>query len=97
MWNQSQRRKRTRTDLVEVEGIVAGDGAVEARLEEGRPAVAELVRPAAVVAAHAGDPRVHRLPFFVETPKKRVQSAHEQEGKRERERERERQREKDEE
>ena len=56
MWNQSQRRKRTRTDLVEVEGIVAGDGAVEARLEEGRPAVAELVRPTAVVLAHAGDP-----------------------------------------
>ena len=39
---------------VEVEGPLAGDGAVEPRLEERGPLVAEFVRAARVVFAHAG-------------------------------------------
>ena len=39
---------------VEVEGPLAGDGAVEPRLEERRPLVSEFVRAARVVFAHAG-------------------------------------------
>ena len=39
---------------VEVKGPLAGDGAVEPRLEERRPLVSEFVRAARVVFAHAG-------------------------------------------
>ena len=39
---------------IEVEGPLAGDGAVEPRLEERRPLVTEFVRAARVVFAHAG-------------------------------------------
>ena len=39
---------------VEVEGPLAGDGAVEPRLEERGPLVPEFVRAARVVFAHAG-------------------------------------------
>ena len=39
---------------VEVEGPLAGDGAVEPRLEERGPLVAEFVRAARVVFADAG-------------------------------------------
>lgn len=49
------------TDLVEVERVFSGDGAVEPGLEEGRPAVAKLMRTSLVLLADSGDPRVHDL------------------------------------
>ena len=48
-------------DLVEVEGHGAGERAVEAGLEEARPLVLEVVRPAAVVLTHPGDAGVNGL------------------------------------
>ena len=48
-------------DLVEVEGDVSGDGAVEPGLEEGGPAVLVLVGAAAVAFADAGHAGVHAL------------------------------------
>jgi hypothetical protein len=47
--------------VVEVEGVVPGQGAVEPRLEIGRPAGLELVGSAPVVLAHPPNPRVHAL------------------------------------
>lgn len=49
------------TDLVKVERVFSGDGAVEPGLEEGRPAVAKLMRTSLVLLADSSDPRVHDL------------------------------------
>jgi 2-keto-4-pentenoate hydratase len=49
------------TDLVEVEGKLAGDGAVEARLEVGRPVLAQDVLAASVFLADAADARENVL------------------------------------
>lgn len=49
------------TDLIEVEREVAGDGAIEARLEVGCPLVAELLGSALVMSAHSGNTGVHGL------------------------------------
>lgn len=51
---------RRRLQLVEVEGIVAGNGAVEPGLYERRPSIVELIRSALVVLAYACDTRVDR-------------------------------------
>lgn len=48
-------------DLVEVERIVAGQGAVQTGLDERGPVVSQHGFPAHVVFAHSGDPRVHPL------------------------------------
>ena len=48
-------------DLVEVEGVVAGHGAVEPGLEEGGPPVPELVGASLVVLANSSNPRVNLL------------------------------------
>ena len=48
-------------DLVEVEGVVAGHGAVEPGLEEGGPPVPELVGASLVVLANPSNPRVNLL------------------------------------
>ena len=48
-------------DLVEVEGVVAGHGAVEPGLEEGGPPVPELVRTPLVVLADPSNSRVDDL------------------------------------
>jgi hypothetical protein len=47
--------------VVEVERIVPGDGAVEAGLEVGRPAVLELLGATFVVLADPRHARVHAL------------------------------------
>ena len=52
---------RSGLDLVEVEGDVAGDGAVEPGLEEGGPSLLELVRAAAVVLADSGHSGINSL------------------------------------
>ena len=49
------------TDFVEVEGEFAGDGAVEASLEEGGPVLRQDVLAAVVLFADAGHARVHVL------------------------------------
>lgn len=46
---------RVLTDLIKVERVLSGDGAVEPGLEEGRPAVAELMRTSLVLLADPGD------------------------------------------
>ena len=50
-----------RLNLVEVEGEVTRNRAVESRLEEGRPLVVELVSTAFVVLADASNTRVDAL------------------------------------
>ena len=50
-----------RLDLPELEGHVAGDGAVQARLQERCPLILELVRASRVVLAHACHAREHGL------------------------------------
>ena len=50
-----------RLDLQKFEGHVAGDGAIEARLQERRPLVLEFVRAARVVLAHACHAREYGL------------------------------------
>jgi hypothetical protein len=50
-----------RLNLVEVEGEVTRNRAVESRLEEGRPLVVELVSAALVVLADASNTRVNAL------------------------------------
>ena len=55
---------RRALDLVEVERDLAGNGAVEPGLQEGRPAVVELVRAAAVVLADPRDARVDALKTY---------------------------------
>jgi hypothetical protein len=57
----------TLTYLVEVEGEVPCHRAVEARLEEGRPAVSEAVRSSTVVLADTSHPGVHSLRTAVAT------------------------------
>ncbi len=47
--------------MVEVEGVVPGQGAVEPRLEIGGPPGLELVGSAPVVLAHPAHSRVHAL------------------------------------
>ncbi len=47
--------------MVEVEGVLAREGAVEARLEEAGPALLVLVGAALVGLAHPGDAGVHAL------------------------------------
>lgn len=54
-------KKEKLTDFVKVKRVISRDGTVESRLEERRPAVAELVGSASIRFANAGDPRVHRL------------------------------------
>ena len=49
------------TEVIEVEGIVPGQGAVEAGLEVARPARLVLVRPALVRLADPGHPGVDAL------------------------------------
>ena len=53
----------TLTEVVEVEGVLPGDGAVEAGLEVGGPPGAELVGPALVVLAHPPHTAVHALKY----------------------------------
>ena len=48
-------------DLVEVEGVGAGDGAVEPGLGEGGPLVLEGVRPSVVLLTDSAHPTVDRL------------------------------------
>ena len=48
-------------DFVEVEGVVARDGAVEPGLEERRPLVAESVRTTSIVLAYPCHTAVHTL------------------------------------
>jgi hypothetical protein len=47
--------------VIEVEGIIAGDGAVEPRFQIGRPPIAELVRAAFVIFADPRHSRVNTL------------------------------------
>ena len=47
--------------FVEVEGVVARDGAVEPGLEESRPLVAESARTTSIVLAYARHTAVHTL------------------------------------
>ena len=49
-------------DLVEVEGELSGDGAVEPGLDEGRPPVLVALGTPGVILAHPGHPGVDRLP-----------------------------------
>ena len=49
------------TDFVEVEGVLPRDGAIEARLEERRPAVSVLVGAALVLLAHPSHTGVDSL------------------------------------
>lgn len=58
---QNKKEKEKLTDFVKVKRVISRDGTVESRLEERRPAVAELVGSASIRFANAGDPRVHRL------------------------------------
>lgn len=52
---------RVLTDLIKVERVLSSNRAVEPGLEEGRPAVAELMRTSLVLLADPGDSRVHDL------------------------------------
>lgn len=49
------------TNLIEIKGIIAGHGAVEARLEVRRPAVPESMRSTFVPFADTGHTGVHSL------------------------------------
>ena len=51
-------------DLVEVEGIGPGHGAVEPRLEEGGPFIFESVRSAVIVFTHPGHSAVDGLKVY---------------------------------
>lgn len=51
------------TDLVEIKRKLAGQRAVESRLQERRPPVGPAVRSALVLFAHAAHSRVNRLLF----------------------------------
>jgi len=54
-------KNRKLTDFVKVEGIIAGNGAVESGLKEGCPAVAESMRATFIPFADAGNARINRL------------------------------------